>query len=93
MELTLAQIKDFAISPDIYNEGLKYYEDGRVVSLEVDANFDPAIILVNATVQEDKTYYEVNLAITKDDYTIKAHTWHLPSGMPSRGRCFTEALL
>lgn len=29
MELTLAQIKDFAISPDIYNEGLKYYEDGR----------------------------------------------------------------
>lgn len=78
MELTLAQIKDFAISPDIYNEGLKYYEDGRVVSLEVDANFDPAIILVNATVQEDKTYYEVNLAITKDDYTIKAHHCNCP---------------
>lgn len=78
MELTLAQIKDFAISPELYNEGLKYYEDGRVVSLEVDANFDPAIVLVNATVQEDKMYYEVNVAITKDDYTIKAHHCNCP---------------
>lgn len=73
MELTIAQIKDFSNNPEIYNQGLKYYEDGRVVSLEVDMNFDDKIILINSTVQEDKAYFEVNLAITKDDFMIQAH--------------------
>lgn len=78
MELTLAQIKDFAHNPKLYNQGLKYYEDGRVVSLDIDRNFDDEVILVNATVQDDKKYYEVNLAVTKDDYEIKAQLCSCP---------------
>ena len=72
MELTIAQIKDFSKNPEIYNAGLKFYEDGRVVSLEIEQNFDDKIILINATVQEDNGYFEVNLAITKDDFIIQA---------------------
>ena len=72
MELTLSQIKELAKDLETYNKGLKYYEDGCVVSLEIDQNFDPKNIFINATVNIDKKYYEINMAIDKELSEIQA---------------------
>lgn len=73
MEFTIAQIKDFADSEAVYEAAVKLAEGKNVVSLEIDDFSSSEIILINATVQDDKQYHEVNMSVDKDDYLIKAH--------------------
>ena len=73
MEFTIAQIKDFAVSEAIYEAGVKIAKEKAIVSLEIDDFSNAEIILINATVQDDKQYHEVNMSVDKDDYLIKAH--------------------
>lgn len=73
MEFTIAQIKDFAVSEAIYEAGVNIAKEKAIVSLEIDDFSNAEIILINATVQDDKQYHEVNMSVDKDDYLIKAH--------------------
>ncbi len=73
MEFTIAQIKDFAASDAVYEAGVQMVKEKNVVSLEIDDFSNAEIILINATVQDDKHYHEVNMSVDKDDYLIKAH--------------------
>lgn len=72
MELTNAQILDFAGSEDIYQKGKELYEANAIVSLDIDDYSNQELILINATLQDHKKYYEVNMAIDKDDITLRA---------------------
>lgn len=73
MEFTLAQIKDFATDNAIYEKAQALVNEQAVVSLEIDDFSNPEIILINATLNDDKHYHEVNMSIDKDDFVIKAH--------------------
>jgi len=73
MEFTMAQIKDFACQDDILQKAEELVKAKRVVSLDIDDFSSNEIILINATVQDDKAYHEVNMSVDKDDYLIKAH--------------------
>lgn len=73
MEFTTAQIKDFAMSEEIFQRGLALYEENAIVSLEIDDFSNDKIILINATLKDQKNYYEVNMSIDKDDFIICAH--------------------
>lgn len=78
MEFTIAQIKDFAADEAVYEAGAAMVKNKNVVSLEIDDFSDTDIILINATVQDDKHYHEVNMSVDKDDYLIKAHMCNCP---------------
>ena len=73
MELTSAQIKDFAGSEDIYNEAKKIVEEQRIVSLDIDDFSSQELIFINATIKDEKQYHEVNMSIDKDDVVVRAH--------------------
>lgn len=73
MEFTTAQLKEFAQSVEVYEKGKSIYENGGVVSLDIDDYSQNDLILVNATVLDEKHYFEVNMSIDKDDYIVKAH--------------------
>lgn len=73
MEFTTAQIKDFAMSEDVLQKGLTLYEQNAVVSLDIDDFSNEKIILINATLKDQKNYYEVNMSIDKDDFIVCAH--------------------
>ena len=78
MEITTAQIKDFATSDEIYQKGLALYEENAIVSLEIDDFSNEKIIFVNATLKDRKQYYEVNMSIDKDDVIVVAHLCNCP---------------
>lgn len=73
MELTSAQIKDFAGSEDIYKKAEEIVSQQRIVSLDIDDFSSPEIIMINATIRDHKQYREVNMSIDKDDVTVRAH--------------------
>lgn len=73
MEFTIAQIKDFAGSEAVFQRAEQLVREKRVVSLDIDDFSVSDIILINATVQDEKKYHEVNMSVDKDDYLIKAH--------------------
>lgn len=79
MEFTIAQIKDFAGTEDIYQKAEEIVKDKRIVSLDIDDFSSEEIILINATIQDDKKYYEVNMSVDKDDYLVKAHMCSCPN--------------
>lgn len=73
MELTSAQIKDFAGSEDIYNEAKKIVDEQRIVSLDIDDFSSSELIFINATIKDGKQYNEINMSIDKDDVVVRAH--------------------
>lgn len=73
MELTTAQIRDFAGSNEVYDKAEKIVDEQRIVSLDIDDYSDTERIMVNATIKDDKRYYEVNMSIDKDDVVVLAH--------------------
>lgn len=79
MEFTNAQIRDFAGSEEVYQKGEQLYRDNAVVSLDIDDFSSPEIIMINATIRDQKTYYEVNMSIDKDDITVRAHLCSCPN--------------
>lgn len=86
MEFTIAQIKDFAGNEEIYQKAEELVKDKKVVSLEIDDFSSDEIVLINANIQDEKKYYEINMSIDKDDYLVKAHMcscpYHKESMMP-----------
>lgn len=79
MEFTIAQIKDFAGTDVIYQKAEEIVKEKRIVSLDIDDFSSEEIILINATIQDDKKYFEVNMSIDKDDYLVKAHMCNCPN--------------
>ena len=73
MELTLAQIHDFARSKQVFDQGKKLYDSDAITSLDIDDFSNPDYILINANVVDKKIYREVNMSIDKDDYIIHGH--------------------
>ncbi|MEG2799920.1 MAG: SNF2 helicase associated domain-containing protein, partial [Erysipelotrichaceae bacterium] len=73
MEFSEEQIKEIANDSNIYEKGLAYYKSGCVVSIDIDDFSQKEDILVNSTLKIDKKYYEVNIAIDRDDYIVRAH--------------------
>ncbi|MGX8850321.1 SNF2 helicase associated domain-containing protein [Amedibacillus sp. YH-ame10] len=73
MELTSAQIKDFAGSEELYQRAETMVKEGRIVSLDIDDFSNPQLILINATIKDEKQYHEVNMSIEKDDEIVRAH--------------------
>lgn len=73
MELSEAQIRDYALDDAIYQQGKNCYEAGGVVALEIDEHSQPDFIMVHGTVIDHKQYYDINLSIDKDDYQIQTH--------------------
>lgn len=78
MEFTIAQIKDFAVSESIFQKAEELVKAKAIVSLEIDDFSSQEIILINAAVKDNKTYYEVNMSVDKDDYLIRAHMCSCP---------------
>ncbi|MEG0507195.1 MAG: SNF2 helicase associated domain-containing protein [Longicatena sp.] len=73
MEFTLAQIKDFASSEAVFTKAEQLICQNAIVSFDIDDFTSPEIIMINATVLDDKKYYEVNMSIDKDDIIVRAH--------------------
>lgn len=73
MEFTIAQIKDFAGTEEVYKKAEELVKEKKVVSLEIDRFSNEDIILINANIQDGKKYCEVNMSVDKDDYLVKAH--------------------
>ncbi|MEG0981054.1 MAG: SNF2 helicase associated domain-containing protein [Erysipelotrichaceae bacterium] len=82
MEFSEDQIKEIANDPKIYEEGLAYYKSGCVVSIDIDDFSQKEDILVNSTLKIDKKYYEVNIAIDRDDYVVRAHLCNCVKNSP-----------
>lgn len=78
MEFTIAQIKDFAGTEETFKKGEELWKQKSIVSLEIDDFSSDEIILINATLKDEKKYYEVNMSVDKDDYLIKAHMCNCP---------------
>lgn len=87
MEFTIAQIKDFAGNTEIMKQAEELVKAKRVVSLEIDDFSVSDLILINATLQDDKHYYEVNMSVDKDDYLVKAHMCNCPEHKESAMPC------
>ena len=79
MEFTTAQIKDFAIEEEVFEKGKQLMEENAIVSLDIDDFSNDKIILINATVKDQKHYYEVNMSVDKDDYLVRAHICNCPA--------------
>lgn len=73
MEFTIAQIRDFAGTDEIYQKAEELVKNKSIVSLDIDDFSRSDIILINATIQDHKKYVEVNMSVDKDDYLVKAH--------------------
>lgn len=73
MEITQAQIRDFAGSEKQYEEAQQLVEQQRITSLDIDDFSYTDIIMVNATIKDETGYQEVNMSIDKDDITVRAH--------------------
>lgn len=73
MVFTTAQIKDFAQSEDVYAQAKRLLDEQAIVSLELDEYSSPKMIYINATIKDNKTYYEVNMSVDKDDFLIHAN--------------------
>ena len=73
MEFTIAQIRDFAATDEIYQKAEELVKNKSVVSLDIDDFSRSDIILINATIKDDKKYVEVNMSVDKDDFLVKAH--------------------
>lgn len=73
MEITIAQIRDYALSEQLFEEGKTLWEQDAVVSFDMDDFTSKDIIMVNATIRDKKAYCEVNMSIDKDDVTLRAH--------------------
>lgn len=78
MEFTIAQIKDFAGTDEIYQKAEALVKAKSIVSLDIDDFSQNDIILINATVKDDKKYVEVNMSVEKDDFLVKAHMCTCP---------------
>lgn len=78
MEFTLAQIKDFAGTDEIYQKAEMLVKTKSVVSLDIDDFSHTDIIFINASVKDGKQYVEVNMSVDKDDYLVKAHMCTCP---------------
>lgn len=73
MELTLSQIKDAALSEQIFEEAQKLVENNAVVSLEIDETSNPLLYIIQGVIRQDKKYAQVSLSIERDDVELKAH--------------------
>lgn len=73
MEFTTAQIEDFAQSPKVFQKAKALVESNAIVSLDIDDFSNPDIIMINATIIDEKHYYEVNMSVDKDDFIVRAH--------------------
>lgn len=93
MELTSAQIKDFSGSDDIYNEAKKIVDEQRIVSLDIDDFSSTELIMINATIKDDKQYHEVNMSIDKDDVVVRAHLCNCKQHNQAMTCCHCTAIL
>lgn len=73
MEITTAQIRDFAGNKEVYNKGKQLLSENAIVSLDIDDFSSSDIIMINATIKDQKKYHEVNMSIDKDDVIVRAH--------------------
>ncbi len=73
MEITIAQIKAFAKHKHLLVKGEAIFKQQAIVSFDIDELSLDEILYVNAAMKDDKTYYEVNISLQKDDATIVAH--------------------
>ncbi|MCH4284968.1 MULTISPECIES: SNF2 helicase associated domain-containing protein [Bacillota] len=87
MEFTTAQIKDFAIEEEVFEKGKQLMEENAIVSLDIDDFSNDKIILINATVKDQKHYYEVNMSVDKDDYLVRAHICNCPAHQKNFASC------
>ena len=55
MEFTNAQIRDFAGSEEVYQKGEQLYHSNASVSLDIDDFSSRDIIMINATIRDQKT--------------------------------------
>lgn len=78
MEFTTAQIKDFAINEETFEKGKQLMEENAIVSLDIDDFSNDKIILINATIKDEKQYFEVNMSVDKDDFLVRAHICNCP---------------
>lgn len=87
MEFTTAQIKDFAMSEETFEKGKQFMEENAIVSLDIDDFSSDKIILINATIKDQKHYYEVNMSVDKDDYLVRAHLCSCPQHQQTMTSC------
>lgn len=73
MELTTAQLMDFAGSKKCYEKAEQLVRKQSIVSLDIDDFSDDDLIMVHAVIKEARHYYEVDISIDKDDEVIRGH--------------------
>ena len=83
MNLTFDTIKESMEDSEIYLKGEQLYNDNKIVSFDIDKTFDTNIYLVNASILDNNTYYEVNIAINKNDDTITGSSCNCDSNICS----------
>ena len=55
MEFTNAQIRDFAGSDEQYEKAKRLVDEQRIVSLDIDDFSSREIIMINATIKDERT--------------------------------------
>lgn len=73
IELSYEEIEQIAGNNDVFQAGYELFQQHLVVSLDIDERTLSNEILINASIKENKHYYEVNISIEKDDQNIQAH--------------------
>ena len=73
MEITTAQIKAFAKQKHLLVKGEAIFKQQAIVSFDIDETSSEDILYANAAMKDDKTYYEVNISLNKEDASIIAH--------------------